>query len=140
MTVDDRARLGRLAALVPILGAPDADFGHWEQPPPVNGVHTFGWYELGRAGEAFRAATGGWIIAGFDWRSWLESEDGRRYRDTPASVADAPVEDIGKLFTAIVRSDRFVEGSIAGAFESVLLLGIARRAAALLAAGRADDR
>ena len=55
-------------------------------------------------------------------------------------MADAPVEDIGKLITAIVRSDRFVEGSIAGAFESGLLLGIARRAAALLAAGRADDR
>ena len=36
------------------------------------------------------------------------------------------------LLTAIIRSDRFTEGSIAGAFESGLLARIARRAASLL--------
>jgi hypothetical protein len=36
------------------------------------------------------------------------------------------------MITAIVRSDRFVEGSMAGAFESGLLAAISRRAAALL--------
>ena len=41
-------------------------------------------------------------------------------------------EQLGWLLTAIVRSDRFVEGSIEGAFASGLLARIARRAAALL--------
>jgi hypothetical protein len=39
------------------------------------------------------------------------------------------------LLTAIVRSDRFVEGSIEGAFESGLLAAICRRAAVLLETG-----
>jgi len=39
------------------------------------------------------------------------------------------------LLTAIVRSDRFVEGSIEGAFRSGLLARISRRAEALLAVG-----
>ena len=47
-----RGRLRALAALVPTLEAPDADFGHWVQPPARDGVITMGWYELGPAGEA----------------------------------------------------------------------------------------
>ena len=39
------------------------------------------------------------------------------------------------LLTAIVRSDRFVEGSIEGAFQSGLLAAICRRAAVLLDPG-----
>jgi hypothetical protein len=128
-------RLRDLADLVPSLEAPDADFGHWEAPPPVDGVHSFGYFEFGPTAEAWRAAVGrgGWVIVGFDWRSWLETDEGRALRDRPEALASATPEQLGKLLTAIVRSDRFVEGSIAGAFESGLLARIARRATALLA-------
>jgi hypothetical protein len=120
---------------VPSLEAPDADFGHWEAPPPVDGVHSFGYFEFGPTAEAWRAAVGrgGWVIVGFDWRSWLQTDEGRALRDRPEALASATPEQLGKLLTAIVRSDRFVEGSIAGAFESGLLARIARRATALLA-------
>ncbi len=128
-------RLRDLADLVPSLEAPDADFGHWEAPPPVDGVHSFGYFEFGPTAEAWRAAVGrgGWVIVGFDWRSWLQTDEGRALRDRPEALASATPEQLGKLLTAIVRSDRFVEGSIAGAFESGLLARIARRATALLA-------
>jgi hypothetical protein len=126
-------RLRPLADLLPILESPDADFGHWELPPPRDGVYTMGWFEFGPAAEAFRAAVGrgGWIVV-FDWRTWLESDRGRTLRESPAAVADATVEELGHLLTAIIRSDRFVEGSIVGAFESGHLAAIARRAAVLL--------
>ena len=130
-------RLRHLAELVPILEAPDADFGHWEQPPPRDGVHTLGWFEFGPTAEAWRAAVGrgGWVETGFDWPSWLATERGMALRDRPEEVSTATPEELRRLLTAIVRSDRFVEGSIAGAFESGLLARIARRAAALLEAG-----
>ncbi len=133
MPEDLADRLRTLAELVPILEAPDADFGHWEVPPPVDGIHHFGYYVFGPTAEAWRAAVGrgGWVTV-FDWRSWLETDEGRALRDQPEAVASATPEDLGKLLTAIVRSDRFVEGSIEGAFESGLLARIARRAAALL--------
>jgi hypothetical protein len=50
-------------------------------------------------------------------------------------VAGATQEELAKLLTAIIRSDRFVEGSLEGAFESGLLAAICRRAAVLLESG-----
>ena len=95
---------------------------------------SLGWFEFGPVGEAWRAAVGGggWVVAGFDWRSWMETVEGRSLSRDPDAVAGATPEQLERLLTAIVRSDRFVEGSIEGAFESGLLARISRRAAALL--------
>ncbi len=133
-TIPIADRLRTLADLVPVLEAPDADFGHWDVPPPTNGVHSFGYFVFGPTADAFRAAVGrgGWVIAGFDWRNWLEADDGRAFRERPEAASTASPEQLAMLITAIVRSDRFVEGSIEGAFTSGLLAGIARRAASLL--------
>ena len=133
--MSDADRLRALAELVPVLEAPDADFGHWETPPG-----TLGYFELGRAGEAFRSAVGrgGWVIAGCDWRAWLETPEGTALRERPEATAEASMEQLARLLTAIVRSDRFVEGSMEGAFESGLLARIAHRAAVLLAALEAE--
>jgi hypothetical protein len=125
-----------LAELAPLLDAPDADFGHWEVPPERDGVGSLGYSVLGPVGEAFRAAvaSGGWIQVGFAWRAWLQTDEGRRLRDEPSAIDTATIPQLERLLTAIVRSDRFSEGSLAGAFASGLLGRIARRAAAL-----ADD-
>jgi hypothetical protein len=132
----DRDRLRLLADLVPILESPSADFGHWETPPG-----TLGYYVFGPAGEAFLDAVGrgGWVVAGFDSRTWLTTPEGESLRDRPDAVADASIDQLAWLLTAIVRSDRFVEGSIEGAFESGLLGWVAQRAAALLAAEEPSD-
>ena len=128
-------RLRALAELVPVLAADDADFGHWETPGPVDGVYQLPYFVFGPTAEAFRAAVGrgGWIVSGFDWMTWLQTDAGQALRDRPEALATASPDDLAKLLTAIVRSDRFVEGSIVGAFESGLLSRIAQRAAALLA-------
>jgi hypothetical protein len=137
MDLSERLRL--LADVLPVLEAPDADFGHWELPPPRDGVESLGWFEFGPAAEAWRAAVAAasWVVAGFDWRTWLAGAEGRVLRDDPKAVETATPDQLAWLLTAIVRSDRFVEGSIVGAFESGLLVAISRRAAALLAASTA---
>lgn len=131
--MDQTDRLLALGDLLAALESPSADFGHWESPPPKDGIHSLGWYEFGPVAEAWRSAVarGGWIID-VDWQTWLAGDEGRALRDDPAAVASATPEQLGWLLTAIVRSDRFVEGSIAGAFESGLLARISRRAATLL--------
>lgn len=133
LALADRLRV--LADLLPLLESADAEFGRWEVPPPKDGLHSLGYYVFGPVGEAFLAAVrgGGWVIIGFAWPAWLETDEGRELRDRPDAVAAAGPEDLARLLTAIVRSDRFVEGSIAGAFQSGLLARIARRAAVLLA-------
>jgi len=127
-------RLRVLASVLPALEAPDADFGHWELPPPRDGIGSLGWFEFGPTAEVWRAAVaaGDWIHFGFDWRTWLAGDDGRSLRDDPGAIATATPDQLAWLLTAIIRSDRFTEGSIAGAFESGLLAAISRRARALL--------
>jgi hypothetical protein len=127
-------RLRVLAAVLPVLEAPDADFGHWDLPPPKDGIGSLGWFEFGPTADVWRAAVGAgdWIVGGFDWRTWLAGDDGRSLRDNPGAIATATPDQLAWLLTAIIRSDRFTEGSIAGAFESGLLAAISRRACALL--------
>lgn len=133
--MDIAERLRILADLEPILTAPDTDFGHWEVAPPTGGVRHLPWFTSGPGAEAFRAAVGrgGWMMMGFDWGTWLQTPEGGALRDDPGALAGAAPDQLAMLLTAIIRSDRFVEGSIEGAFESGLLLRIARRAGALLA-------
>lgn len=132
--LNERDRLRALADLIPLLEAPDADFGRWETPPSRDGVQSLGWFEFGPTAESWRAAVarGGWVMSGFDWRRWLDTDEGRALRDRPDVLALADTDQLAKLLTAIVRSDRFVEGSIQGAFASGLLARIAHRAAVLL--------
>lgn len=132
--MDQADRLRALADLVPVLEAPDADFGHWDNDPLPDGSIHMPWFVPGPTEDAFRTAVGrgGWIVMGFDWMNWLQTDEGRSLRDDPGAIATASPDQLGKLLTAIVRSDRFTEGSIAGAFESGLLARIARRAGSLL--------
>ncbi len=136
--MDETYRLRELADLVPVLEAPDANFGHWDHGPSADGGAHLPWFVPGPTEDAFRSAVGrgGWVVVGFDWMQWLQTDEGRALRDDPGALATASADQLGMLLTAIVRSDRFTEGSIAGAFESGLLARIARRAASLLEARR----
>jgi ADP-ribosylglycohydrolase len=128
-------RLRELAGIVPVLeSAGESDFGSWTASTTEGGVTNLPYYTFGPAGEAFLAAVarGGWVFP-FDWGAWLGTEEGKALKDDREAAARATPLALARLLTAIVRSDRFSEGSIAGAFESGLLAAIARRATALLA-------
>ncbi|MEA2687340.1 MAG: hypothetical protein QOE93_2535 [Actinomycetota bacterium] len=59
----------------------------------------------------------------FDWPAW----DGvARYR-TGTGLDDAPVADAVRMATAIVRGDRFSEGTIAGTLDDGTLPAVLRR-------------
>ena len=72
------------------------------------------------------------VIAGFAWPNWLQTPEAQAFLTDHGNVARATPRELAQLTTAIVRSDRFTEGSIAGAFESGLLGAIVRRAARLV--------
>ena len=90
--------------------------------------------ELGPDAEAFRRAIGsnGWLLPAFDWNAWALTDAGRALTTDPAAVATATPTDIARLLTALVRGDRFYEGTLAHAFESGMMLAVAERCAALL--------
>jgi hypothetical protein len=131
--VDDIERLRRLAGWLPRLESADFRLGKWaggERQP--DGTITMPYSELTAEGRELVAAL---PVEPFAWPAWLETDEGQRLSQDPAAVAQASAEQLVKLTTAIVRSERFGDGSIEGAFESGLLTAIARRAADLTRLG-----
>ena len=122
-------RLRQLATFIPDLQRPDFAIGEWEGGETrADGSITVPYFSYSApATHIIRSLP----IEVFDWRAWLETPDAQALVADHARIAGATAEQLVKLSTAIVRSDRFSEGSIAGAFESGLILAIARRAAAL---------
>jgi hypothetical protein len=94
-----------------------------------DGVIHMGWFDLSDVCQAFVSEMyelG--FVHDFEWMQWLATPEGRDLAARPEAVATASADDLGKLLTAIIRSERFGDGQIEGAFESGLLLAIARRA------------
>ena len=134
-----RDRLQALGAFADELEAPDFDPGRWHdsevRKTPDGEVRTMPWFELTERAEAFtRAATGNGWVQPFDWMAWIETDEGRSLRDDRNALAKATPEQLQHLLTAIIRSERFSDGSLEWAFQSGLMAAIARRAGAL-----ADD-
>ena len=131
----DRARLAALAAFVPVLAASGFSFGRWEQAPTdADGTIHLPYVVLGTDAEAFLRAvrSGGWLQMGFDWNAWALTDAGRALTTDPTAVAAASPGDIARLLTALIRADRFYEGTLASAFESGMMLAVAERCAVLL--------
>lgn len=89
---------------------------------------------LGDAAEAFVATAyeRGWVLCGFHWVSWGRSEDAQALCSDPSVLARAEPMQLLYLITALIRQDRFSEGTLLNAFRAGLILGIVRRAAAIL--------
>jgi uncharacterized protein DUF6508 len=83
------------------------------------------WYELGDDASAFREELGryGWVYV-FDWMTW--QDEAKRLIEGDG-LETASVDDIRRLFTTLVRSDRFMEGQLGWAFESGLMVRILHR-------------
>jgi hypothetical protein len=73
----------------------------------------------------------GWIIEGFDWPTWVRSQEAQHLWESPNGIERAAPIQLAKMLTTIVRQDRFVDGTIEGAIEDRLIHDIAGRAAAL---------
>ena len=89
---------------------------------------------LGDVAEAFvgTAYDRGWVLRGFDWVSWGRSDDAQALCNDPSALARAEPMQLLYLITALIRQDRFSEGTLLGAFKSRLILGVVRRAAVIL--------
>lgn len=123
-------KLGHLAEFLPKLEQPGFDFGHWAGGERhEDGAITMPYFDFSaEALELIRALP---VEMGFDWPAWMETDEAQRLVHDRDAIATADADELLKLTTAMVRSDRFNEGSLAGAFESGLLAAVVRRAKVL---------
>ncbi len=67
------------------------------------------------------------IIPGFDWQEWSSTVEAQQLCQGGSAVERASRADLSKLVTLLVRSERFVEGTLEEAARSGLLSAIAKR-------------
>ena len=72
-----------------------------------------------------------WVLTGFDWPTWAQSERAMQLRDEESAIEHATAEEVCQLLTVLIRQERFSDGSLLEAFNSGLMLRIVRRAKAL---------
>jgi hypothetical protein len=125
---NDVARLQAIAKYLPTFESLGFSFGQ-----DRGGPGEMPWFEYSALAREFMqtAYDAGWVTP-FDWGEWKETEEATRLRDDPATLADASIDQLSKLLTTLLRQDRFVEGTVSSAFNSGLLIGILRRATAIL--------
>jgi hypothetical protein len=115
----------------------DPDFAPGEFSPAQkteSGAVIMPYAVLGDVAEGFinTAYDRGWVLRGFDWASWAHSDEAQAMCSDPSVLARAEPMQLLCLITALIRQDRFSEGTLLGAFKSELILGIVRRAAAII--------
>ncbi len=132
----ERDRLIRLAQWGDELARPGFSLGEWVPARTDEaGVIHVGWYELNDVAKRFvRDMYQLGFVHEFDWMTWLGTPEGAQFLTGPEAVATAGADDLARLLTAIIRGERFADGELAGAYESGILLAIARRAGVLAGA------
>jgi hypothetical protein len=133
MEQDDDHRRTRIHAISRYRAAfedPRASVGEWMQPEAPPEVISSAWFALNETAERFVADcyAQDWVLTGFDWASWAQTGKARALRDDPVVLASATEHELAQLLTVVIRQSRFVEGALAAAFASGLILGILRRA------------
>jgi hypothetical protein len=122
----DLATLGRW---LPELESGDFDFGRWEGGRRLpDGTTPMPYFTFSsKALQLLRDMP----VEVFDWPAWMRTDEARALIADHAHIAAATPEQLVKLCTSLLRSDRFNEGQLAWAFESGLLVEIVRRARTL---------
>ena len=127
---DNGERLRHLGAHLAVFDSLGFEFGRWVQPAGSDdGVIEFPHYELEAAAAALvRTANELDFVYSFDWQTWKETAEAATLRDDPSALARASGGQLAKLLTTLIRGERFMEGSLAAAYDAGLLTGILRRA------------
>jgi hypothetical protein len=117
------AELGAALDGVATLG-PD-DYASWvEGSADADGVVHLGWPTYAPEVERLRSAIGdAGLVVPYAWPQWTGIE---RYR-TGTGMDAAPAEDAVRMVTAVIRSERFGDGSIEGALRDGTLQAAVRR-------------
>ncbi len=127
--------LRTLARFAHALEDPAFKAGAWNKSKEVErGVSTFPYVSYDEVTKSFVEAVyeDGWVMADFDWPQWISTEEARNLRAGGAAVQLARPEQLARILTALIRQDRFSEGTLFDAFEAGLILQIVKRGEALL--------
>ena len=124
-----RVGIVALAAFLAVFTAPDFEFGQFPETDCAGAIWPFDFSP--QAEELLDTChRSGWVQV-FDWMSWADTLEAQFLRTDSQALNRATPERLSRLLTALIRGERFCDGTLNEAFESGLLTGILHRASAL---------
>jgi hypothetical protein len=128
------AQLRAIAGFLPRFEEPGFQFGTRLKSSEPDGALILESYSLSETAGAFVATAyaEGLVLDAFGWPAWKGTMEAASLRDDPATLARASPDQLASLLTVLIRQERFVDGSLASAFETGLLTAILRRADAIV--------
>ena len=123
-----------LADFWPVFANPKFVYETQDEVKEEKGVITMPSSSLSPEARAFNKMIyqEGWILDGFDWPEWAQTDEFKDLLSKPEALAKASSHQLAKLLTALTRKERFCEGTTASACSDGLLAGITQRAGVLV--------
>jgi|GEM_PF-1179354 len=111
-------------ALAGVEALPEDGYCIWHGGRQLDGSLVLPWAEYVREVERLlNAMRRAGLVVPFAWPDW----DGIERHRGGKAMAEAPVEDAVRMVTAVLRSERFTDGSIGGALQDDTLPAAVRR-------------
>lgn len=131
-----RERLQALAAYLPVFEAEGFRFGEWDNSDS-EGRPIMPTYLLGEEASKWQQVCYevGLVLGSFDWIKWMQTAEAQALLEDRVMLQKASEEQLARLLTALIRGDRFCEGTLAEAHKTGLIVAILRRAKSLVEGG-----
>jgi len=129
-----RKQLQSLADFWPVFANPKFVYETQDEVKEKEGVITMPSSSLSSEAKAFTKMIylEGWILDGFDWPEWAQTDEFKDLFSKPEALAEASAYQLAKLLTALARKERFCEGTMSSACSDGLLARITHRAGVLV--------
>ena len=123
-----------LADFWPVFANPKFVYETQDEVKEKEGVITMPSSSLSPEAKAFNKMIyqEGWILDGFDWPEWAQTDEFKDLFSKPEALAKASAHQLAKLLTTLARKERFCEGTMASACSDGLLARITQRASVLI--------
>jgi len=129
-----KEQIRALADFWPVFANPKFVYETQDEVKEKKGVITIPSSSLSPEAKAFNKMIyqEGWILDGFDWPEWAQTDEFKDLFSKPEALAKACAHQLAKLLTALTHKERFCEGTMASACSDGLLARITHRASILL--------
>ena len=129
-----KEQIRALADFWPVFANPKFVYETQDEVKEKKGVITMPSRSLSSEAKSFNKMIyqEGWILEGFDWPEWAQTNEFKDLFSKPEVLAKASAHELAKLLTALTRKERFCEGTMASACSDGLFAGITQRAGMLL--------
>ena len=129
-----KEQIRALADFWPVFANPKFVYETQDEVKEKKGVITMPSRSLSPEAKAFNKMIyqEGLILEGFDWPEWAQTDEFKDLFSKPEALAKASADQLAMLLTALLRKERFCEGTMASACSDGLLARITQRASILL--------